>query len=171
MNTNTTRVITKSTRTRFTVGCLVAGFLGAAASPLAAGPAAAGHPDIERGSTQETFYDDLIVDLCGIETYTTLTERWSAKLYSDGSEQVHVVRTFVPEDPRLPIQKGAATTFVAPDGSRAVVGKPIHLITSAGTVLLDVGRVQFDDDGKVISMNGPHPSLGADLAEYYCPSR
>lgn len=63
--------------------------------------------------------------------------------------------------------------FLAPDGSRTVAGQPIHLISSAGTTLLDAGRVRFDDEGNVVSVNGPHPFLDADLAElvgHYCPS-
>lgn len=136
---------------------------------LPASPPSADRPDLERGSSQETFDDDLFLEMCGIETRTTLTQRWSSTRYPDGSERVHVVRTFVPEYPRLPIEKGAGATFIAPDGSRTVVGKPIHLIRSGGTTLLDAGRVQLDDEGNVTAMNGPHPSLDADLAEYYCP--
>jgi hypothetical protein len=57
-----------------------------------------------------------------------------------GSEQVHVVRTFVSDDPRLPIERGAGTTFIAPDGTRKVVGKPLQLIGPDGGVrILDAG--------------------------------
>ncbi|MBA2374159.1 MAG: hypothetical protein H0V74_08175 [Chloroflexi bacterium] len=108
-------------------------------------------------------------DLCGIETFTTVTERWSLKEYADGSAKLHVNRTFVPDDPRIPIEKGAGTTFIAPDGTRRVVGKPIHLISQigGGVLILDAGRVDFDPSGEVIAMRGPHPSLGTDLAPYY----
>lgn len=47
----------------------------------------------------DTFFDDFIFDLCGIETYTTVTERWTLKVYPDGSEVFHNVRTFVPMTP------------------------------------------------------------------------
>ena len=138
---------------------------------LPAAPASAGRPVIERASYTDRFEDDLILDLCGIETWTTVTERWSSKKFPDGSEIFHVVRTFVPDDPRIPIEKGAATSFFAPDGSRTTVGTPIHLMDqSGGTMLIDAGRVLFDSDGNLASVNGPHPALDADLAEYYCPS-
>ena len=91
-------------------------------------------------------------------------------MYADGSEVVHVVRTFVSEDPRLPVEKGAGTTFIAPDGTRRVVGKPIHLIGPDGGVrLLDAGWVEFDPDGNISDVRGPHSSLDVDLRDYYCP--
>jgi hypothetical protein len=127
----------------------------------------ASSPAIERNSYVDRFADDFILELCGIETYTTVTERWSLKTFAGGSERLHVVRTFVSDDPRLPIEKGAATTFISPDGSRTVVGKPVQLIGPDGGVrLLDAGWVQFGDD---VTVRGPHPFLDADLADYYCP--
>ena len=138
--------------------------------PAAPAAAAAG-PDIERDSYVDRFEDDLILDLCGIETWTTVTERWSLKTFPDGSQIFHVVRTFVPDDPRIPVEKGAATSFFAPDGSKTAVGTPIHLFgPGGGTTLIDAGRALFDADGNLTSVNGPHPSLDADLAEYYCPN-
>jgi hypothetical protein len=137
---------------------------------LPAAPSVAIRPDIERASYVDRFQDDFIHDLCGIETWTTVTERWSSKTFADGSETFHVVRTFVPDDPRIPIEKGAATSFFAADGSRTVVGTPIHLKRrDEGTFLIDAGRALFDAEGNLISVHGPHPSLDADLAEYYCP--
>ena len=138
---------------------------------LPSGTAAAAAPVVERGGGQETFFDDFIHDLCGIDTLTTLTERWTRKTFADGSETLQVVRTFVSEDPRLPVEKGAGTAFTAPDGSRRVVGTPIHLIgPNGGTRLLDAGQVWFDVNGDVADVRGPHPSLDADLATYYCPA-
>lgn len=138
---------------------------------LTAAPAAAGRPDIERGSYVDRFEDDLILELCGIETWTTVTERWSLTRFADGSQSLHVVRTFVPDDRRIPVEKGAATSFFAADGSRTTVGTPIHLIgPTGGTTLIDAGRVLFDADGNLTTVNGPHPALDTDLAQYYCPS-
>jgi hypothetical protein len=115
----------------------------------------------------ETFADDSILELCGIETRTTVTERWSLRVFPDGSEALHVTRRYVSEDPRLPIEKGAGTTFTAPDGTRRVVGKPLQLIGPNGGVrILDAGWVEFGDE---LTVRGPHPSLGVDLADYYCP--
>jgi hypothetical protein len=137
---------------------------------LSAAPAAAERPDVVRDSYVDRFQDDFIADLCGIETWTTVTERWSSTKFADGSEIFHVVRTFVPDDPRIPIEKGAATSFFGADGSQTVVGTPIHLFgPDGGTTLIDSGRALFDTEGNLTSVNGPHPSLDADLAEYYCP--
>ena len=143
----------------------------ALAVPFAtAAPAAAQRPAIERASVHDTFDDDLYLDLCGITTRTTVTEHWSLKSYPDGSQVFHDVRTFRSEDPRLPVEKGAATAFYAADGSWRVVGKPIQLIgADGGTLLLDAGWISFDADGDVSTVRGPHPSQGVDLADYYCP--
>ncbi len=141
---------------------LVAGLLLAAPAGVLAAK-----PTMERGSFTETFPDDFILDLCGIETMTTWTQHWSVKTFADGSEQVHVNRTFVSDDPRLPIEKGAGATFVSPDGVRTVVDKPIQLIRrGGGVILLDAGRITF---GNELEIHGPHPSLFVDLADYYCP--
>jgi hypothetical protein len=133
--------------------------------------ASAAPPVRESGSFVRTFDDAFILVLCGIKTRTTETQRWSSTVRADGSEVVHVVRTFVSDDPRLPVEKGAGTTFIAPDGTRRVVGKPIQLIGPTGGVrLLDAGQVVFDPAGNPSDVRGPHPSLDADLRDYYCPS-
>ena len=91
------------------------------------------------------------------------------KTFPDGSQQVHVTRTFVSDDPRLPIEKGAGTTFIDANGVRTVIGTPIHLIgPNGGTRLIDAGLVTF---GNELVVRGPHPSLFVpDLAPYYCPA-
>ena len=115
----------------------------------AAGPAAAQQPEVERGSVQDTFDDDLYLDLCGITTKTTVTEQWSLTTYPDGSQVFHDVRTFRSADPRLPVEKGAATAFYAADGSWRVVGKPIQLIDSdGGTRLLDAGWISLTQQAR-----------------------
>ncbi len=137
---------------------------------LQAQPATASEPTIERGRFEERFFDDLFLDLCGIETYTTLQQSWSVKTFADGSEQVHVVRTFVPDDPRLPVERGAGTSLHAPDGTVRVVGKPLQLFEPDGGIrLLDAGFVEFGDE---LIVHGHHPVPvweGVDLAPYYCP--
>ncbi|MBA2321042.1 MAG: hypothetical protein H0V89_07795 [Deltaproteobacteria bacterium] len=120
----------------------------------------------------DTFFDDFIFDLCGIETYTTVTERWTLKVYPDGSEVFHNVRTFVPDDPRIPIEKGAATSFNAPDGSRRVVGKPIQLFYPDGGVkTLDAGQAIFDEHGDLVDVRGRHDFIvgSTSEADLYCP--
>ena len=139
---------------------------------LPAAPAVAEGPVIERASYVERFEDDYILDLCGIETWTTVTERWSSKKFPDGSEIFHVVRTFVPDDPRFPVEKGAATSFFAADGSRTTVGKPLQLLDpdGGGTLLMGAGRALFDANGDLISATGQREALDADPADYYCPN-
>jgi hypothetical protein len=136
--------------------------------PVAHAAAAGGRPVIERGSSVETFADEFILDLCGIETTTTLTQHFVGQTFPDGSQQVHVTRTFVSEDPRIPVEKGSGTSFYDAAGVQTVAGTPIHLIGSRGTVLIDAGLVTFADE---LNVRGPHPSLFvSDLAPYYCPS-
>jgi hypothetical protein len=143
--------------------------LGMVLSFALAAPLSALGPTIEHHRIEERFLDDFVLELCGIETFTTLTQSFTVKVIPDGSEQVHVVRTFVPEDPRIPLEQGAATTFVTPDGTRTVIGKPIQLFGPDGGVrLLDAGLVTF---GEGLLVRGPHPSLEVDnLAPFYCPS-
>ena len=154
----------RRTLTLATVAALVVGAVGASVVQ-ARGPVQT------RDSYTETFHDDFIFDLCGIDTMTTLTERWTFKEFPDGSATFHATRTFTPADQRIPIEKGAGTSFIAPDGSRRVVGKPIQLISQngGGVRILDAGWVEFDAAGDVRDMRGPHPFVGADEAEYYCP--
>jgi hypothetical protein len=134
---------------------------------MSAGAVHAAGPVRTTDSYTVTFYDDFIFELCGIDTFTTLTERWTLKEFADGSAILHVNREFVPEDPRIPIERGAGTSFFAPDGTQTVVGKPTQLFApDGGLLLLDAGRVVFGDE---LTIRGHVESLGADLAPYYCP--
>jgi hypothetical protein len=129
--------------------------------------ASGGKPTQERGRVVETFADDFLHDLCGIDTTTTMTQHFNVTTFPDGSQLVHETRTFVSADPRVPIEKGAGTSHWTPDGVQTVTGTPIHLISDHGTVLLDAGRVTFADE---LDVRGPHPSLFVpSLAPYYCP--
>jgi hypothetical protein len=149
------RVLTLSLAAALVLGATSAGAV------QAAGPVRSGD------SYTETFFDDFIFELCGIETYTTVTERWTLMEFPDGSAIFHVTRTFVPDDPRIPIEKGAGTSFFAPDGTQTVVGLPLLLFEPDGGVrILDAGWVEFGDE---LTIRGPHPFLDADLALLYCP--
>ena len=147
--------------------------LGGAVLGLAGSPAVAAEgsgPTITRGGSEETFFDDFILDLCGIAADVTLSERWTLKEFPDGSETLQVVRTFTSSDPRIPLEKGAATSFNAPDGSRVVVGKPVQLFDPDGGVLqLDAGWIAFDPVGDPADMRGPHTFHDLDPADLYCP--
>jgi hypothetical protein len=125
-------------------------------------------PETERsGRVVETFADDFILELCGIETLTTVTEHWTLTTYADGSQRFRDSRTFVSDDPRLPIEQGAGMSYWDANGVQTVHGSPIRLRRPGeGIILLDAGRVVFSDPPVI---RGPHPSLGMDLADVYCP--
>ena len=141
---------------------LVIGVVASGASAaLAAGP------EITHGSNRETFPDDFILDLCGLETMTTVTEHWTLWTYADGSQKFQTSRKYVPADPRIPIEYGSAMSTFDPDGTQTVHGSPIRLRRHGeGVVLRDAGYIRFGD---ALTIHGPHPSLDLDLAEVYCP--
>lgn len=151
-------------RRALTLAVAVALVLGA----LSAGAVHAGGPVRTSDSYTDRFFDDFILELCGIETFTTVTERWTLKEFADGSAILHVNREFIPDDPRIPIERGAGTSFFAPDGTKTAVGRPTQLFAQDGRrlLLLDAGRVVFGDE---ITIRGHVESLGVDLAPYYCP--
>ncbi|MBA2631682.1 MAG: hypothetical protein H0U86_01565 [Chloroflexi bacterium] len=132
------------------------------------GVAQAGGPERIGDSYTDTFFDDFIWDLCGIETLTTVTERWTLKEFPDGSQILHVNRYFVPHDPRIPRERGAGTSFFAPDGTKTTVGSPTRVFATdgRGLILLDAGRVVFGED---ITIRGHVESFDVDLASVYCP--
>ena len=151
-----------------TVGLLGAVALVGGSSP-AAGAERAG-PTITRGGGEETFFDDFLFDLCGMTADVTVSERWTLKEFADGSQTLQTVRTFTSSDPRIPTEKGAATSFTSPDGSRVVVGTPLHLFDpDGGMLLIDAGRIAFDSSGEPMEVHGPHDFLGTDPADLYCP--
>ncbi|HTE67130.1 MAG TPA: hypothetical protein VK736_12875 [Candidatus Binatia bacterium] len=145
--------------------------LALALAVASAGAVHASAPVRDGDSYTVTFYDDFIFELCGIDTFTTLTERWAFKEFADGSTILHVNRTFVSDDPRIPVEKGAGSSHTAPDGTRTVVGKPTQLFDPDGGIrLLDAGLAIFDEFGDVLKIRGHGESLTADtLAPYYCP--
>lgn len=135
---------------------------------MSAGIVQGGGPVRFSDAYTETFFDEFIFELCGIETMTTVTERWTFKEFADGSATLHVTRTFVPEDPRIPMERGAGTSFFAPDGTQTTVGSPTRIYSTdgRGLVLLDAGRVVF---GEEVTIRGHVESFDVDLALYYCP--
>ena len=132
------------------------------------GSALGAQPVTERsGRTVETFADDFILELCGIETMTTVIERWTLTTYADGSRRLRVSRKFLPADPRIPVEYGAGMSFWDANGVQTVHGTPIHLKRPGeGTILIDAGFITLSDDPTV---HGPHPSRDMDLAAVYCP--
>ena len=129
--------------------------------------AASGKPTIDRGGGEDYIFDTFIFELCGISTFTTVSERWSLKTFPDGSERLQVVRTFVPDDPRIPVEKGAGSSFTAADGTRVVTGKPLQLFDpDGGVLLLGAGLTIFGEQGVVVRGRN---SLDVDLADHYCP--
>jgi hypothetical protein len=139
-------------------------------SVIGAASALAGGPVRTTDAYTITFFDEFIFELCGIETDTTLTERWVRKDFPDGSSTLQVTRTFVPDDPRIPIEKGAGTGTTLADGSKVVVGSPIRLYDRHGGIrLLDAGRAILDPFGDLVSHRGHSEFFDIDLAAAYCP--
>ncbi len=147
---------------------LIAGTLAVVTLAAGAGGALAAKPVSEHsGQFRETFFDDFIHEMCGIETMTTVTERWTLTTYADGSQRFTNSRKFVPDDARIPIEYGAAMSTWDAHGVQTVHGAPIRLqYRGGGIVLLDAGFVTLSDDPTV---HGPHPSLEMDLVDLYCP--
>ncbi len=134
------------------------------AVPVVAG---GGKPTIERGGGEDYIFDTFIFELCGISTFTTVRERWTLKTFPDGSERLQVVRTYVPDDPRIPVEKGAGSGFTAPDGTRVVTGKPLQLFDpDGGVLLLGAGLTIFGEQEVIVRGRN---ALDVDLADYYCP--
>jgi hypothetical protein len=135
--------------------------------------AAAAAPVVEHSEYTDVLApDDFFVDLCGIVTSTTVKEVDILKTWPDGSQTFHVERSFVPSDPRLPIERGAGTAYFAPDGSMtAITGKPIQLIDRHGGVrALDAGLTVLG--GPTVVHHG-HLDVGIDnpnLSALYCPA-
>ena len=148
----------------------------AMAAALAAGVVAASttsvlaaQPRIEHGANRETFFDEMILDVCGIETMTSVVEHWTLWTYADGSQMFQTSRRFVPDDPRIPIEYGSGMSTFDPDGTQTVHGSPIRLRSQdggGGITLRDAGFIRFGDP---LTVHGPHPSLDLDLADLYCP--
>jgi hypothetical protein len=89
--------------------------------PVTHAAAAGGKPVIERGSSVDTFADAFILDLCGIETTTTLTQHFVVQTFPDGSQQVPVTRTFVRKIRAFPptrVPEPRSMTPGRPDGRR-----------------------------------------------------
>ena len=132
--------------------------------------ALAAGPERETDSYTDYFHDDFIFEMCGIDTWTTVTERYTLKTWPDGSQTFQDVRTFVPDDVRIPIEKGAGTGRFLPDGTKIVNGKPLQLFDrDGGILLLGTGYATFDPDGNVLVAHGHDEALQVDLSEYYCP--
>lgn len=122
------------------------------AVPAASGAATrgtGGAPVVERQqSTYRLTPDDFFNDLCGITTSTTVKEFDLLKTWPDGSQSFHVERSFVPDDRRLPIERGAGTSYFAADGTLLrISGKPIQLLAQrgGGVLALDAGLTLVGD--------------------------
>jgi hypothetical protein len=152
------------------IGALTTTALAAGISTARAAHGHGGKPTIEREVIEETFFEDFIFDVCGVETNTTQTEVNIIKTFPDGSQTVHRKVQFIPDDPAIASERWARTDFFAPDGTERIVGLAIRLYRKGGggTIIRDAGWVRVSDDGLVI--RGPHPFLqNRDEAErLYC---
>jgi len=151
------------------IRALIAAALAIGILSAGATSAFAAKPDTERqGKETVTFFDDFILDVCGISTMTTVTENWTLTTYADGTQRFVDSRTFVPADKRIPIEYGAGMSTWDVNGVQTVHGSPLRLRSQqgGGIRILDAGLVTLGDD---ITVHGPHPSLDVDLTDYYCP--
>lgn len=125
-------------------------------------------PEHERsGRFVDTFADEFILDLCGIETMTTVTERWTLTTYADGSQHFQTSRKYESADPRLPIEYGAGMSTFDVHGVQTVNGSLLRLRRPGeGLILLAAGHAIFSDDPTI---RGPYPFPEIDLADAYCP--
>jgi hypothetical protein len=97
------------------------------------------------------------------------------KTWPDGSQTFHTERSFIPDDTRLPIERGAGTSyFHSPDPQTLyrLDGKPIQLIAQrgGGVTALDAGLTILGDP----LVHHGHLSVGpsddlAYLRQFYCP--
>jgi hypothetical protein len=136
----------------------------ASAPAMAAG---GGKPTVEREVIHETFFDDYIFEICGVETNTTQTQRTTIKTFPDGSETVHRIAEWIPDDPSIASERWGRTDRIAPDGTLTIVGLAIRLYRQGeGTIIRDAGWLRILEDGLVV--RGPHPFFDTDPAEVYC---
>jgi hypothetical protein len=160
--------VTRSARCALLAGALLV--LVPATALGASGSGHGGKPTIEREVIKETFFDDFIFDVCGVETMTTQRERNIIKTFPDGSVKVHRKVSFVPDDPRIASERFARTDFFAADGTLTIVGLAIRLYRKGGggTIIRDAGWVRISDEGEVT--RGPHPFLegGSAAEDLYC---
>jgi hypothetical protein len=137
---------------------------------IAAAPAMAGgggKPTVEHEVIHETYFDDFIFDICGVETDTTQTQRTTIKTFPDGSQTVHRIAEWVPDDPSIASERWGRTDRIAPDGTLTIVGLAIRLYRQGeGTIIRDAGWIRFLEDGLVV--RGPHTFLDTDPADVFC---
>jgi hypothetical protein len=150
-------------------GLAVIAATGVALTVISTPAMAAGHgrPTMEREVIHETFFDEFALEVCGIATNTTRSERIIVKTFPDGTERVHVVTAYVPEDPRVASERYARTETYALDGSITIKGLGVRLYRKGeGTIIRAAGWVRFDEDG--MTGKGPHDFHDFDPADLYC---
>lgn len=147
---------------------LAAALLAVVASTVATATARqGGRPVVEREVVKETYVDDFIFDICGVETNTTSTQRTTTQTWPDGTETVHIFAEFVPEDPSIATERFSRTDIYEPDGSVTIKGLAIRLYRHGeGTIIRDAGWLRVLEDGVVV--RGPHPFFETDPADAYC---
>jgi hypothetical protein len=138
-------------------------------SAVLAGSAGAAAPTDQVSDSYTVRFHD---PLCGVDQWTTLTERWTWTEFADGSATLQVVRSFVPDDPRLPVEKGSGVNHISADGTETVTGAPLRLFWPEstgkhGVMVVAAGRAVFSEAGA--TFRGTNPDLSDEaLDRYYC---
>jgi hypothetical protein len=136
----------------------------ASAPAMAAG---GGKPIVKHEVIHETFFDEYLFEICGVESDTTQTQRTTTKTFADGSQTIHHVAEWVPHDPSLASERWGRTDRIAPDGTHTIVGLAVRVYRQGeGTIIRDAGWIRFFEDGLVV--RGPHPFFVTDPADVYC---
>ena len=149
--------------------------------PLLAQPAAANQPLISRMQ----FNQDFIVPagaFCAFSIQVVEDVKVTEKTFFDSWENPIRVATFVRVDvTAINLSNGNSLTernrftvfFDIPFEGDTFVGLPFRIkVPRGGTVTFDAGRIEFDPDGNIIFVAGPHPLAegGFDFAGVYCPA-
>lgn len=129
---------------------------------LAVTAAAGTKPVTESFEFSESFVDR---EACGFKVTVSFVGDGTVTFFSDGTAKVHINETFsVSAKGKTFSDTDAFNVFVS-DTSEALVGLVMHLtVPGGGIVLLDAGKVVFDETG-VAFVAGPHQVLEGDFAK------
>ncbi|WP_406831250.1 hypothetical protein ABEG17_00295 [Pedococcus sp. KACC 23699] len=160
--TNTPR---KGMRAVAAVGLVAAGALSAQSAAQAV------PPDQGSFSITETFTDTEVCASEGFAVDVTQTDaaRFEVFRNADGSTSRVLAHwnyvAAISANGHLINERDRWQAFYYPDGSSVLVGSTVHISGPGGIVQHDAGRVEFNPDGSIAVIKGPHPQL---LGQTFC---